>query len=69
MVPDDLQEYSICSMYRDGVSLRSLEVAFDRSQEELIRVLSRHGVVRPEPGESWEALVDRVRDDVKHRAA
>lgn len=69
MVPDDLQEYSICSMYRDGVSLHTLQVAFDRSQEELIRVLNRRGVIRPDPGESWEALVERVRDDVKHHAA
>ena len=68
-VPTDLQEHSICSMYRDGVSLHTLEVAFDRTEEEIIDVLCRRGVVRPGAGESREALVARVKDDVKHQAA
>ena len=68
-VPNDLQEHSICSMYRDGVALRTLEVAFDRSDEEIIEVLRRHGVIEPDPGESWDNFVDRVRQDVKHEAA
>ena len=67
-VPNDLQEHSICSMYRDGVSLHTLEVAFDRSVEEIIEVLHRHGVVERDPGESWEDFVARIRDDVKHEA-
>lgn len=68
-VPNDLQEHSICSMYRDGVSLHTLEVAFDRTPEEIIDVLRRRGVVEPVPGESAEAFVARVRDDLKHQAA
>jgi hypothetical protein len=68
-VPTDLQEHSICSMYRDGVSLHTLEVAFDKSEEELVEVLCRRGVVKPAPGETREALLARVRDDVKHQAA
>lgn len=68
-VPNDFQEHSICSMYRDGVSLRTLEVAFDRSADEIIQVLHRHGVVEPAPDEGWDAFVARVKDDVKHRAA
>ena len=46
-VPNDLQEHSICSMYRDGVSLHTLQVAFDRSADGIIEVLRRHGVVEP----------------------
>lgn len=68
-VPNDLQEHSICSMYRDGVSLHTLEVAFDRTAEEIIHVLRRQGVVEPKPGESDQAFLARVRDDVKHQAA
>ena len=68
-VPTDLLEHSICSMYRDGVSLHTLEVAFDKTEEELVDVLCRRGVVKPAPGESREALLARVRDDVKHQAA
>lgn len=68
-VPTDLLEHSICSMYRDGVSLHTLEVAFDRSEAELVDVLVRRGVLRPNAGESREALLARVRDDVKHQAA
>jgi hypothetical protein len=68
-VPTDLLEHSICSMYRDGVSLHTLEVAFDRTDEEIVDVLVRRGVLRPKPGESRAALLDRVRDDVKHQAA
>ena len=68
-VPNDLQEHSICSMYRDGVSLHTLEVAFDRSADEIIEVLRRQGVVEPHPGESEDAFRTRVREDVKHRAA
>ena len=68
-VPTDLQEHSMCSMYRDGVSLHTLQVAFDRSEEEIVEVLCRRGVVDVTPGESREALLARVRDDVKHQAA
>ena len=68
-VPNDLQEHSICSMYRDGVSLHTLEVAFDRNADEIIEVLRRHGVVEPQPGESDDAFLARVREDVKHQAA
>ena len=68
-VPTDLQEHSICSMYRDGVSLHTLEIAFDKSEEEIIEVLCRRGVVKAAPGETREALLARVRDDVKHQAA
>ena len=68
-VPTDLHEHSICSMYRDGVSLHTLQVAFDKSDEELIEVLNRHGVVARGANESWEAFVRRIRDDLKHEAA
>jgi hypothetical protein len=68
-VPTDLQEHSMCSMYRDGVSLHTLEVAFDRSDEEIIEVLCRRGVLAPGPGESRERFVSRIREDVSHRAA
>lgn len=62
------QEESLCSMYREGVSLRTLRIAFDKSDEEIIEILHRHGVVQPEPGESWEDFVRRIREDVKHAA-
>src|SRR5688500_8319263 len=65
----DTQEQTICSMYRDGTSLRTLELAFEKSFEEIIGILHRNGVVRQEEGESWEAFVERVREDVKHGAA
>jgi hypothetical protein len=68
-VPTDLLEHSICSMYRDGVSLHTLEVAFDRTDEQIVEVLVRRGVLRPNAGESRESLLARVRDDVKHQAA
>ena len=68
-VPTDLQEHSICSMYRDGVSLHTLEVAFDRGEEEIVEVLCRRGVVMPAQGESRAALLARVREDEKHQAA
>ena len=63
-VPTDLQEHSICSMYRDGVSVRMLQVAFNRSGEEIVEVLCRRGVLQPCPDGTQEA-----RDDVKHQAA
>jgi hypothetical protein len=44
-VPIDLMEHSICSMYRDGVPLRMLRVAFDRTDEEILEVLLRRGVL------------------------
>lgn len=65
----EAQERSICSMYRDGVSLPTLQKAFGMEAEEIIRVLHRHGVVEQEPGEGWEEFVARVQEDVKHRAA
>jgi pyrroloquinoline quinone (PQQ) biosynthesis protein C len=68
-VPNDLQEHSICSMYRDGVSLHTLEVAFDKSAEEIIEALHRHGVVAQDRGESWESFVARIQEDVKHKVA
>jgi hypothetical protein len=68
-VPTDLQEHSICSMYRDGVSLRRLEVAFDRSGEEIVEVLCRRGVLRLAPGETRESILCRIREEVKHQAA
>ena len=63
------QEQAICAMYRDGASLRTLEVAFDKSDEEIIRILHGNGVVQQNEGESWEAFVARVREDVKHETA
>lgn len=62
------RDESICSMYRGGVSLRTLRLAFDMKDEEIIDVLHRNGVVEPDPGESWDAFVDRIREDVKHAA-
>lgn len=67
--PMDAQEQSICSMYEDGTSLRTLTTAFGMSDEEIIRVLQRNGVVQQRDGESWEALVERIRQDVKHQTA
>lgn len=64
----DPQEQSICSMYQDGVSLRTLRIAFGTEDEEIIRVLHRNGVIEPREGESWEEFVARIRDDVKHAA-
>ncbi|HEX2092885.1 MAG TPA: hypothetical protein VHG28_10805 [Longimicrobiaceae bacterium] len=64
---NNTEEQAICSMYRDGVSLRTLEVAFGRSDTEIIEVLERNGVVEPEAGESREAFVERIRNDVKHQ--
>ena len=62
------REQSICDMYRGGVSLRTLEVAFGMSDAEIIEVLRRHAVVEPDPGESEDAFVERIRHDVKHAA-
>ena len=62
------REQSICSMYRDGVSLRTLETAFEMSDTEIIGVLRRHGVVQPDPGESEDQFLERIRHDVKHAA-
>lgn len=66
---NDAQERSICSMYRDGVSLPTLERAFGMDEEAIIRVLHRHGAVQQDPGEGWDEFVSRIRDDVKHQAA
>ena len=60
------EQDSLCSMYRDGVALRTLQVAFSLTTEGVIEVLERNGVVEPEPGESREAFLSRVRSDVKH---
>lgn len=65
---NDAREQSICSMYRGGVSLRTLEAAFGLGELEIIAVLRRNGVVHPEPGESEAAFLDRIRHDVKHAA-
>ena len=64
----EAREQSICSMYRDGVSLRTLQAAFGTGELAIIDVLRSHGVVAPEPGESEAAFLDRVRHDVKHAA-
>lgn len=64
----DTQVESIVSMYRDGVSLRTLEIAFGRTAEEIIRVLHDAGAVRRLEGENWDAFVARIREDVKHAA-
>lgn len=61
------QEQSLCDMYRDGASLRTLELAFGVGTEQIIGILHRNGVVQQDPGESWEAFVERVRQDVKHQ--
>ena len=63
------QERTLCAMYRDGASLRTLALAFDRSEEQVVEVLHRNGVVRREEGESWEDFVARIREDVKHSSA
>jgi hypothetical protein len=68
-VPTDLQEHSICSMYRDGVSIGRLEVAFDRTGEEIVEVLCRRGVLRPGAGEGPESVLSRIRDERQHQAA
>lgn len=62
------EQESLCSMYRDGVALRTLEVAFGLSTDQVIEVLERSEVVQPEPGESRDAFLARVRQDVKHQA-
>ena len=62
------RERSICSMYRDGVSLRTLQLAFGMSPVEIVDVLRRRGVVEPDPGESEARFLDRVLHDVKHAA-
>ncbi|MBW3628609.1 MAG: hypothetical protein KY464_04850 [Gemmatimonadetes bacterium] len=67
--PTSAQEQAMCAMYRDGASLRTLEVAFDRPDEEIIRILHDNGVVQRNEGEGWEAFVGRVREDVKHETA
>jgi hypothetical protein len=69
MVPNELQEYSICSMYRDGVNLHRLEIAFDRTEEELVEVLRRQGIVQPRPGEDRATFVSRVRSEATDHAA
>jgi hypothetical protein len=65
----DAREQSIISMYRSGVSLRTLQVAFGMSDLQIIDVLRAHGVVEPDPGEGEAQFVDRIRHDVKHAAA
>jgi hypothetical protein len=60
------RDQSICSMYRNGVSLRTLQAAFGMGELEIIQVLRANGVVEPEPGESEARFLDRIRDDVKH---
>lgn len=65
----EAREQSICKMYRDGVSLRTLQTAFEMGELEIINVLRRHGAVRPNPGESEARFLDRVRNDVKHALA
>jgi hypothetical protein len=62
------RDQSICSMYRGGVSLRTLQAAFGLGELELIDVLRANGVVKPEPGESEGRFLDRIRHDVKHAA-
>lgn len=66
---NDPQEQSICSMYEDGTSLRTLVNAFGMSDEQIIRVLEKNGVVEQRDGERWEEFVARVREDVKHQTA
>ncbi len=68
-ITNDTEARSICSMYEDGVSLATLEKAFGLGSEEIIRVLHDHGVVQQDEGESWEAFVERIREDVKHQVA
>ena len=63
------QEQAICDMYRNGSSLRTLELAFDRPADDIIRILAENGVVEPHEGESQQAFFERVRDDVKHAEA
>jgi hypothetical protein len=67
-VPDlsPSEQESLCDMYRDGVALRTLEIAFGATTEQVIEVLERNQVVQPEPGESREAFLSRIREDVKH---
>jgi hypothetical protein len=69
LIPNELQEYSICSMFRDGVNLHRLEIAFDRSEEELVEVLWRRGIVEPRSGEDRATFVSRVRKQAKGHAA
>ena len=64
----DAREQSIVSMYRGGVSLRTLQVAFGMTDLQIIGVLRSHGVVEPDPGESEAHFLDRIRHDVKHAA-
>jgi len=67
--PGSAQEQSICEMYRDGSSFRTLELAFGMSTEEIIGVLHRNGVVQQEEGESWQDFVARIKEDVGHTSA
>jgi hypothetical protein len=63
------QEQSLCDMYRGGASFRTLELAFGASTDEIIQILQRNGVVQPNPGESTEAFMERIRQDVAHESA
>jgi hypothetical protein len=60
------RDRSICSMYRDGVSLRTLEVAFGLGESDIIGVLRRGCHLEQRPGESDADFVERIRQDVKH---
>lgn len=62
------EEQSIVAMYRGGVSLRTLEIAFGKTVDEIIEILHRHGAVERQAGESWDDFLARVREDVKHAA-
>ena len=63
-----IEEQSLCAMYRDGVSLRTLEVGFGLTTGQVVDVLERGGAVRRYPGETHEQMVSRLRQDVKHAA-
>lgn len=65
----DAQQQSLCDMYRDGASFRTLETAFGLDSEQIIEVLLQNGVVRQNEGESRDAFVDRIRQDVAHESA
>jgi hypothetical protein len=63
------QDQSLRDMYRGGASFRTLELAFGASTDEVIQILQRNGVVQPNPGESREAFMERIRQDVAHESA
>lgn len=64
--PNESLARSVCSMYRRGTSLRTLQSAFGLDEAEIIGVLRAGSAVVPEPGESEDHFLDRVRHDVKH---